>query len=75
MDALLRQFNGDVHTKDALIEYIHLFIADEGIRRIYANEDVSGVRDAKKLIDGAFEALHEQYAIPNKPKENTTEAR
>lgn len=75
MDTLLRQFNGDVHTKEAVIEYLTDFIAAEGVRRIFRREDVSAVADAKDLIDKAFEALKDQYAIPTKEKAPTNQAR
>lgn len=75
MDSILRKFNGDIHTKEALLEYIHMCIADEGVRRIYAGEDVAGVKDARKLIDLSFEKLQDQYAIPDKQIENTNTAR
>lgn len=72
---LLRSFNGDVRTKEALIGFILDFIDQEGLRRIYAKEDVTSVADARTLIDGAFEALALEYAIPERPKEPTNVSR
>lgn len=75
MDYILQSFNGDVNTKEAVIAFIHEYISTEAVRRIYAGESVSGVKDAKELIDGAFESLKEKYAIPTKPVETSTTAR
>lgn len=75
MDIILQKFNADTHTKEAFLEFIFEYIAKEGVRRIYAHEDVTGIRDARNLINGAFEYLHETYAIPAKPTENSTDAR
>lgn len=63
MNELLRQFDGDIHTKDALISFIHQFIAIEGVRRIYAKESVDAVADAKELIDKAFSQLSIDYGL------------
>lgn len=73
----LQVFNGDFHTKEALIEFIHEFIDSEALKRIYSDkvEDVYAVADARKLIDGAFEALADHYGIKSTQKETTNQAR
>lgn len=75
MDSLLRQLNGDIGTKEALLEYITRFIAKEGVRRIFAREDIMAVADAKELIDKAFEQLSLDYGIPTKQSNPINEAR
>lgn len=75
MEQLLRSFNGDVHSKEALIEFIHQYIDNEGLKRIYSGKPVGDVADARELIDGAFEYLTELYAAPTPQKEITNEAR
>lgn len=72
MQEHLRRFNGDVHTKEALVAFIRDFIDSEALKRVYAKEDVAAVSDARKLIDGAFEALENEYGIkqPTKPEGN-----
>ena len=72
---LIRIFNGDVGTKEAVQEYITQFIANEGIRRIFAKEDVSAVADAKLLLDKAFDQMQAEYGLKQKPTEPINEAR
>jgi hypothetical protein len=75
MDNLLRQFNGDVHTKEALQSFIDEVIATEALDRLYKGEDVSHIKDAHALIDKAFEVLNDQYGIKTKTSEGDNEAR
>ena len=72
---VLRSFNGDTHTKEALKEYIISFIATEGVRRIFEREDVTAIADAKILIDKAFEQLENDYGIREQPTKPTNGAR
>ena len=74
MNETLRQFNGDVHTKEALIDFLHAFVAEEGVRRIYAKESVEAVADAKDIIDKAFDKLQEIYGTKPRPPEQTNQA-
>lgn len=72
---LLRQFNGDVGTRDAVQQFITNFIAEEGVRRMFAKEDVSHIADAKILLDKAFDKLSIDYGVPTQPTEPINEAR
>lgn len=72
---LLRAFNGDDGTKSAVLEYINNFIAEEGLRRMFAKEDVSHIADAKLLIDKAFDQLSVDYGLTIKPTKPINEAR
>lgn len=65
MENLLRNFNADFHTKEAIKEYFTKVIEDEAIRRMYAREDVSHIGDAKALLDLAFSSLEERFSIRN----------
>jgi hypothetical protein len=71
----LRQFNGDYATKEALIAFVHEFINEVALKRMYAKEDVSHIGDAAVLIDGAFEKLETLYGIQDKQKQITNEAK
>lgn len=71
----LRQFNGDFETKKQLITFIHDYIQSETIKRVYERKDVSGIADAKELIDGAFNALEEMYGLKEKPPVLINEAK
>ncbi len=75
MDSYLRQFNGDVRTKEALIAFVADFIDQSALKTIYAKGDVSGYADARTLLNGAFEALAEQYATPTPTKEPTSNSK
>lgn len=71
----LAQFNNDVHTKEELINFIHTFIDEEGLKRIYTKQSVADIADARILIDKAFEHLKEMYELKPKEKLPTNEAR
>lgn len=75
MDSLIRQFNGDEGTKQAVIAYLTNFISDEAVSRVFAKEDVSSVADAKILIDKAFDQMSIDYGITTQPAEPTNQAR
>ena len=65
----LRQFNGDIATRDAVIDYIRDFIDTEGLEKMYAKKDVSHIADATDLITKAFEQLEIEYGIKDKQEE------
>jgi len=71
----LRQFNGDVETKNQLITFIHDYIQSETIKRVYERGDVSHIADAKELIDGAFNLLEETYGVRERPPVQVNEAK
>jgi methyltransferase-like protein len=72
---ILERFNGDYQTKEALIEYIHEHINTTALERMYKGDDVTHIKDAKELIDGAFEALREQYSPKVKQHVQANEAK
>ena len=72
---MLKQFNGDLETKSQLITFIHDYIQSETIKRVYERKDVSGIADAKELVDGAFSALEEMYGIKERPPVQINEAK
>lgn len=63
---ILQRFNSDKHLRDALLEYVHNVIDQEGLAKIYSGEDVSHVKEARELIDKAFNDLQEQYTVYEK---------
>lgn len=72
---LLAQFNGDTHTKEALLDYIHEHINTAALERMYKGQDVHYIKDAKELIDGAFDQLQEDFGIKVPPKPKVEHAR
>lgn len=75
MNQLLNQFYNDEHTRNELIEFIHDFIDQEAISRVYNKEDVSAVADARQLIDLAFSELQNLYGIQTKAKKSENQSR
>jgi hypothetical protein len=75
MSQELNQFYNDVHTREEVVAYIHAFIDQEALKRVYAKEDVSAVADARSLIDSAFSNLENEYGIRNKAPVNKNQAR
>lgn len=58
---LLKRFNSDEATKEALKDFIIQVINEEGVRKMYLREDVSHIADAKELIDTTFNRLEEMF--------------
>jgi hypothetical protein len=71
----LRSFNGDIHTKEALLEFIHDFFNERALSKLYACSDVSYFPEARKIIDEAFEALEERYGIKPPLPDQTNQSR
>jgi len=61
MNQLLNQFYNDEQTRNELVQFLHDFIDQEAISRVYNREDVSAVADARELIDLAFSELQNIY--------------
>lgn len=75
MDNILRQFNGDIGTKEAFKEFLITVIEDEIIKRVFEGMDVSHAKDAKELIDRAFDELDIKYGLRQETKKETNQAR
>lgn len=75
MNEILRVFNGDMHTKNALKEFIHQYIREEGANMIMERKSVEHVADAYDLINKAFQELELIYGIPEKPTTPKNHAR
>jgi len=75
MSQLLNQFYNDEHLREELLAYLHDFIDEEALKRVYAKEDVSAVADARLLIDSAFSNLENEYGIRNKAPVTKNQAR
>ena len=71
----LNQFTNDVNMRDEVRGFIDAFIDTEAIKRIYAREDVSGIADAKDLIELAFNDLIQTYGIKNKASQPVSPSR
>ena len=74
MDRLI-PFNGDIETKNQLLNFIYAHIDSVAIEKMYKGDDVSHIKDAKELIDGAFDLLEETYGVTIKQDEPTNHAK
>lgn len=72
---ILRQFYGDVHTREAFQAFMTEYVAAQGVKLMFERKDVSHIADAKMLIDGAFEELSILYSINEQSPETTNQAR
>jgi len=75
MENLLQRFNGDPHTKEAVLSFIADHLEKEIIRRARLGEDVKSLAEAINEVVRAFDKLEMEYGIQTpKPKE-TNQAR
>lgn len=72
---LLRQFNGDIHTRDAVKAYFEAHIAQYALEKMFDRKDVSGIADAKDILEKAFNQLEIDYGVPQKTQTPTNNAR
>lgn len=75
MDSLLRAFNGDIQTKQALQQYLGQFIAEYAVRTMYSRGDTGHIADAHLLIDEAFQQLDIEYGLIEQPRQQTNPSR
>lgn len=62
MDNLLKQFNNDEHTREAVRAFLHNILQKKAIERVFDREETKDLADAKDVIDEAFTELHELYS-------------
>lgn len=72
---LLRRFNDDKHTKQAVKEYVIDFIGEEAKAMIFDRKDVAHIADAKDLIDKAFRQIEIEYGVQPKQSHQINEAK
>lgn len=69
------EFYQDTTTKDNVHSYLIDFLKEEGIRKLFAKEDVSAVAEAKDMIDKAFENMDVIFKKKEEAKPIINEAR
>lgn len=57
----LLQFATDVHTKDAVFAFLVSYLDKEALERVYAGEETKHIKDARKVLERAFEDLTIQH--------------
>lgn len=65
----LKSFYEDKVTKETLLEFLVDYMNQYALDKMYKREDVSGIANAKEIIDSAFEQLDILYGIPATKKE------
>lgn len=71
----LLNFYQDIETRDNVKNYLIEFLEQEAVRKVFAKEDISGIADAKEIIEKAFYNLEVMFEQKPKPKESINEAR
>lgn len=64
---LLQLFWQDEHTRDAVKAFQIAMLEEDAIKRVFKEEDVSGLPEAKKLIEASFKRLDEVFKQKDKP--------
>jgi hypothetical protein len=72
---LLRRFNDDIATREAVKQFFIDCIAEEAVRRTFCREDVAHIADAKDLIEKTFQQLAITYGVQKEDRKPTNEAR
>lgn len=72
MDIRLSKFNGDIQVKEAVLDFVRAFIDKKGLEKIYNGDDTKAIKEARELIEGAFEYLSELHDA--KPTTTTEES-
>lgn len=61
MPNLILHFNQDVHTKEAVKEYIIQVLRDEAVSRAFNGGETKHLADAKLVLEQAFEKMDLDY--------------
>lgn len=64
---LLRQFYNDIHTREAVKEFMIANLRETAVEKVFNKGAVAGIYEAKKAIDKSFDKLDELYGIIDKP--------
>lgn len=73
MEALLKQFYTDEHTRDTVQSYLIQFLNDMAVKRVMKREPTDSLADANEVVLQAFIKLKEDYG--NQPKSSTGSSR
>lgn len=75
MSEILRRFNGDVHTKEAIVEYLTNHLKEKIIERALLKQNTDSLADAIIELEKGFEQLAIDYGIKQQSKPITQDAR
>lgn len=71
----LQQFALDIDTRENVKNYLIEYLEKETVKRVFGKEDISGIADAKDVIEKAFYNLEVEFTPKPKVKEPVNEAR
>ena len=75
MPSSLKDFYLNEVMRNDVKTYLIDFLKVQAIEKTFANEDVSGIADAKEVLDKAFDNLDILFATKSDSKEVKNEAR
>ncbi|MBP6045259.1 hypothetical protein KA525_03875 [Candidatus Woesebacteria bacterium] len=64
---LLGNFYRDSATRETLREFMLQTLGDIAIEKTFNGQDVSGIKEAKELVDRIFDKLEDAYGKIEKP--------
>lgn len=68
MEKQLQQFYKNEHERDAVKAFLVDQLSEEAVKKVFAGSDTSGVREARELIEAAFNKLHDMFGEIKKNK-------
>lgn len=71
----LEEFYRDKETRDNVKSYLLDFLKEEGSKKMFAKEDVTGYADAKEAIEKAFDDMEYLFSPKKREKKIINEAR
>lgn len=63
----LHQFYTDIHTREAVKAFMLSQLQEMAVDAVFAKEDISGIYEAKELVEKSFSRLRELYEPKQKP--------
>lgn len=75
MPSLLKDFYLNEAMRNEVQTYLMDFLKVQAIEKAFAKEDVSGIADAKQVLDKAFSNLEILFAPESEVKEQPNQAR
>lgn len=65
----IQEFYNDSETRDNVKNYLLDFLKEEGAKKMFAKENVTGFADAKEVIEKAFDNMEYMFAPKQAKKE------
>jgi len=69
---LIQKFHADFQVKGAVKEYLTNYLRDIAVKRAFAGEDTTGIREANLVIEKAFKDLDIQFSVKERKAPRST---